>query len=125
MNPSLRNSLLAASVALSLSGLALAQSTSMDAPLTAPNNSAGTPLDIPTLHMPAPMRDSLNVPSRTDNAASAFDKLDAAHRGYVTRAEVELLPESIKFDLADRNNDGRLDADEFQQAWNEHGSGSQ
>ncbi len=113
--------LVLATAALFGSGAAFAQSTT----LTEPNNSAGTPLDVPRLHMPNDMQSSgVNTPSQTDNAQAAFQKLDRSGNGYVTRADIEALPNStqIPFDRADLNHDGRLDANEFQGAWNDAGS---
>jgi hypothetical protein len=110
--------LLVALAALILGGTAFAQSPS----LTQPNNSAGTVLDMPPrLHMPAPMSQMGDLPSQTDSAVQAFDKLDNDHRGYVTRSETDRLQLAIPFSEADRNNDGRLDTDEFQRAWNDAG----
>lgn len=114
-----RNQLLVlATAALFSGGVAFAQSTT----LTAPNNSAGTTIDVPRLHMPNDMPSSgVNSPTRTENAQSAFQKLDRGGNGYVTRQEIESLPQAsqIPFDRADTNHDGRLDANEFQGAWND------
>ncbi|MFO1397642.1 MAG: EF-hand domain-containing protein [Burkholderiales bacterium] len=119
-----RNPLLVlATAALLSSGAAFAQSDT----LTAPNNSAGTPLDVPRLHMPGDMRSSgPDTPMPTENAQSAFQKLDRNGNGYVTREDLESLPQStqIPFDRADLNHDGRLDANEFQGAWNDYDGGS-
>lgn len=119
-----RKQLLAlATATLFTSGLAFAQSTT----LTAPNNSAGTTIDVPHLQMPGNVQSSgPNSPTRTDNAQTAFQKLDRSGNGYVTRQDMEGLPQStqIPFDRADRNHDGRLDANEFQGAWNDYDGGS-
>lgn len=109
---------LAATTALLVGGAAFAQSPS----LTAPNNSAGTPNEPPARVMPAP---TAGLPSRTESADTAFDKLDTSHRGYVTHSDVNQLPGTVKFDEADRNHDGRLDSGEFQRAWNDYGAGGQ
>jgi hypothetical protein len=114
--------LMLATAALFAGGAAFAQSPS----LTQPNNSAGTPLDIPRLHMPSdPIAGS--TPSRTESAQSAFNKLDTSSRGYVTREDIDRMPNgaSIPFDSADLNNDGRLDQNEFQRAWNDYGEKGQ
>jgi len=120
-----RNQLLVlATAALFSGGVAFAQSTT----LTAPNNSAGTTIDVPRLHMPNDMQSSgANTPTQTENAQSAFEKLDRTGNGYVTRQDLESLPQStqIPFDRADRNHDGRLDANEFQGAWNDYNAGGQ
>lgn len=98
-------------------------------PLTAPNNSAGTVMDTPPLLAPpaasggessrtgAPLTE---LPSRTDSAAWAFDKLNGTRNGYVTPGDVARLPGRASFDSADRNRDGRLDIDEFQRYWTDY-----
>jgi hypothetical protein len=108
--------------ALFAGGAAFAQSPS----LTAPNNSAGTPLDVPRLHSPDATLAPSSIPSQTENAQSAFAKLDAGSRGYVTRQDIDQLPNAsqIPFDRADMNHDGRLDANEFQSAWNDSDNSS-
>lgn len=119
-----RNQLLVlATAALFSGGVAFAQSST----LTAPNNSAGTALDVPRLHMPGDMQSSgSDGPTQTDNAQSAFQKLDRRGNGYVTRQDIERLPQStqVPFDRADLNHDGRLDANEFQGAWGDYAGGS-
>jgi hypothetical protein len=58
------------------------------------------------------------TPSRAELPGSAFTKLDAASRGYVTLEDVRQLDgfESA-FRQADQNGDGRLNASEFNSAW--------
>jgi hypothetical protein len=113
----LHKSAIVAAVALMLGGVSFAQSPS----LTMPNNSAGTPDGVPgtTIILIEP------VPSVTESSLTAFDKLDAQHRGYVTRSETDRLSGYVNFDSADRNHDGRLDIDEFQRAWSDYGHGGQ
>jgi hypothetical protein len=112
----LHKSAIVAALALMAGGIAVAQSPS----LTLPNNSAGTPDSVPstTIIVIEPM------PSMTESSLTAFEKLDAQHRGYVTRSQTDRLPAALNFDTADRNHDGRLDIDEFQRAWADYGSGS-
>jgi hypothetical protein len=117
MNTKLRTSALVATVALLLSGMAVAQSPS----LTQPNNSAGTPDGIPG----APVIVITPAPAMTEGSLTAFDKLDTQHRGYITRSDTDRLAGYIEFDSADRNHDGRLDVDEFQRAWSNYRSGGQ
>ena len=112
-----RASALAATVAVVLSGMAFAQSPS----LTQPNNSAGTPDGVPG----APAIVIVPAPAMTEGSLTAFEKLDAEHRGYVTRRDTDRLSGYIEFDSADRNHDGRLDVDEFQRAWADYKSGGQ
>ena len=58
------------------------------------------------------------TPNRAELASSAFTKLDAGNRGYVTPEDVRQLEgfESA-FRQADQNGDGRLNASEFNSAW--------
>ena len=61
------------------------------------------------------------IPSKSELASSAFEKLDAAHLGYLTKPEAEKLPGfGGAFDRADKNKDGRLDKSEFKVAWAEY-----
>jgi hypothetical protein len=112
----LHQSAVVAALALMAGGIAFAQSPS----LTLPNNSAGTPETRPSMTTIGEP-----TPSRTESSLTAFEKLDAQHRGYVTRSETDRLPGGLNFDSADRNHDGRLDIDEFQRAWSDYGSGGQ
>jgi hypothetical protein len=120
-----RNELLIVATAILFAGsAALAQSPA----LTAPNNSAGSPLDAPP-HVQMRgngMSMEGGLPSRTENSLSAFDKLDTARQGYVTREEINRLPNAaeIPFDRADMNHDGHLDANEFQSAWQGNDGGN-
>ncbi|HVE51051.1 MAG TPA: hypothetical protein VNG69_15735 [Casimicrobiaceae bacterium] len=58
------------------------------------------------------------TPNRAELASSAFTKLDAGSRGYITLDDVRQLQgfESA-FRQADQNGDGRLNASEFNVAW--------
>ena len=58
------------------------------------------------------------TPNRAELPGSAFTKLDAGNRGYVTLDDVRQLEgfESA-FRQADQNRDGRLNAAEFNTAW--------
>jgi len=115
----LQKSAIVAAVAMMLGGASFAQSPS----LTLPNNSAGTPDSIPGT--PPTAMEPSTVPSVTESSLTAFDKLDAQHRGYITRSDTDRLSGYINFDSADRNHDGRLDMDEFQRAWSDYGHGGQ
>ncbi len=109
-----RSRSLVALAALVVSGAVFAQSSA----LTAPNNSAGTPLDTPPMAAP-PATGLTGTPTRTESVITAFDKLDGGN-GYVTRHDTDRLPGTVNFDEADRNRDGRLDAEEFQRFWGDY-----
>ena len=58
------------------------------------------------------------TPNRAELPASAFGKLDAANRGYVTLDDVRQLSGfETAFRQADQNGDGRLNLSEFNTAW--------
>jgi EF hand len=113
----LRQSAIVAGLALAASSISLAQSPS----LMQPNNSAGTPDSVPRVEEFRPG----TMPTTTESSLTAFTKLDAQQRGYVTRDDLSHLSGHVDFESADRNHDGRLDMDEFQRAWAGYGSGGQ
>lgn len=102
-------------------GLAFAQATppapysAMDAP-----PAAVAPSDTPAPY--TTMDRAAGMPTQTDSAIVAFQKLDTSNQGYVTRSDIAQLPGFVAFDAADRNRDGRLDVGEFERAWADHGS---
>ncbi len=58
------------------------------------------------------------TPNKSETASSAFEKLDSAHVGYVTKAQVASLDGFDKaFMQADKDRDGKLNRDEFKAAW--------
>ena len=63
-----------------------------------------------------PSQMSTMGPSKSDTAVSAFQKLDAAKAGYVTKEQAVKL-DGFDFTQADKNKDGKLDRDEFNAAW--------
>ena len=109
-----------AAAALFAAGSASAQPSS----LTAPNNSAGSPLDTPPLVVQPPTgsgpRDTSL--SRSESSGAAFQKLDPNGAGYVTRSDFARMGGG-NFDAADTNHDGKLSYDEFQRYWTEIQSG--
>ena len=101
-------SALAATVAgcLAMAGLAFGQSQ-YTTPAQSPTPSASTPKQMPAI-----------TPNKSETAPSAFEKLDAAHAGYVTKEQAAKLDGFDKvFTQADTNKDGKLDRDEFKSAW--------
>lgn len=63
------------------------------------------------------------TPSRAELPDSAFVKLDANQRGYLTREDtLPLAGFEEAFRVGDRNGDGRLDSSEFHEAWTRYSS---
>ncbi len=57
-------------------------------------------------------------PGRSELPSSAFNKLDVAAKGYVTRDDTkELEGFDAVFQQNDGNHDGKLTQDEFKRAW--------
>lgn len=58
------------------------------------------------------------APSKSEMPDSAFKKLDATGKGYVTKDDVRTLSGfDSAFNAADSNHDGKLTNDEFKKAW--------
>jgi hypothetical protein len=58
------------------------------------------------------------VPSKQETAESVFAKLDAGKKGFISMADVSVLPGFDKvFQTADSDHDGRLSLKEFKGAW--------
>lgn len=109
----MKRTILNTSVALAVTGLlgtgaVLAQT--YNAPPTAPPTAATTP---DTSKTPAANQ---VMPGRTESGPSAFGKLDVKHQGYLNSEDVLRL-QGFSFKNADKNNDGKLDATEFNAAW--------
>ena len=112
----MKRTFLSTSLALAVAGflgtgVALAQ---YNAPTTPPTPAA-TPAATPDASK-SPTAKLAVVPSRTESGPSAFAKLDMNHQGYLTIADVSQL-QGFDFKTADKNNDGKLDATEFNAAW--------
>jgi hypothetical protein len=110
----MKRTLLSTSLALAFAGflgtgVALAQKS--NAPVATPPTPAATP-DASK----SPMANQVAVPSRTESGPAAFAKLDTKHQGYLTSEDVSQL-QGFNFKDADKNNDGKLDAAEFNAAW--------
>ena len=90
-------------------GVALAQQAS--APVATPPTPAATP-DASK----SPTANKVVLPSRTESGPSAFAKLDTKHVGYLTSEDVSQL-QGFNFKAADKNNNGKPDATEFNAAW--------
>jgi hypothetical protein len=114
-------------VAVLAASTAFAQGTSPTSPAAQPS-ATGTTTQPPSTSTPsAPPATSMDkgtsgataiTPSKTEMSSSAFGKLDAGKRGYVTKAETaQLQGFDSAFQQADTNNDGKLSKDEFDRAW--------
>jgi Ca2+-binding EF-hand superfamily protein len=72
----------------------------------------------PTSTLHEMLSDKPIIPSKAELPDAAFKKLDAGGKGYVAREDVKGLSGFDKsFQLADANNDGRLNRAEFDKAW--------
>jgi hypothetical protein len=115
--PQHRSILAAALVAAGLGtvGVAMAAdygaTTSKQSP-TAATPSASTPSTAPSTNMAA------IAPNKSETPDSAFKKLDASGKGYLTMDDAKALPDFDKqFQQFDANHDGRLTSAEFKNAW--------
>jgi len=58
------------------------------------------------------------VPSKFEIAESAFSKLDRGQKGFVSKEDVQVLPDFKKlFPKVDADHDGKLSREEFKAAW--------
>ena len=105
----LSTSLALAAAAVLGTGVAIAQQ--YNAPVATPPTPAAAP-DASK----SPTATQVVVPSKTETGPSAFAKLDTKHRGYLNSEDVSQL-QGFNFKNADKNNDGKLDATEFNTAW--------
>ena len=104
---------------------AFSQGTSPTAPSAQPSATgttapppASTPSTPPATSMDKGTSAATATPSKTEMSSSAFGKLDASKRGYVTKADTaQLQGFDSAFQQADTNNDGKLSKDEFDRAW--------
>ena len=71
---------------------------------------------------------SANVipPNKSETADSAFKKLDASNKGYVTRDDAKSVSGFDRaFQAADADHDGKLSNNEFKKAWSSFTGNSQ
>ncbi len=131
---------LAAAMFLALSSTAFAQTPAQtskpDAVKVAPGQTAQPPSTVTTPQpgtattqsgaapsaAPAQNTGTAKMPTKSDDAQSAFKMIDSANRGYVTREEMDRLSGFSGFDTADANRDGRLTSEEFSKAWATYGT---
>ena len=113
--------------ALGLAGQGFAQSTSSDqsgasTTMRPPAAAAGTTAPSGQSTNPsgtASMSSAKAIPpSKSETSDSAFKKLDASNKGYVTRDDAKRVEGFDRsFQSADANHDGKLTSDEFKKAW--------
>lgn len=126
---------LAAAMLLALSSTAFAQTPAQtskpDAVKVAPGQTAQPPSTVTTPQPGTATTQSgaapsaapaAKMPTKSDNAQSAFKMIDSANRGYVTKEEMDRLSGFSGFDAADANRDGRLTNEEFAKAWSTYGT---
>ena len=119
-----RNALIATVAGcFALTGLAVAQSqpatpaqSPPPTPAQAPQSQPPTPPQSQPSGASSPSQMSPTAPGKSDTAVSAFQKLDTAKAGYVTKEQAAKLS-GFDFTQADKNKDGKLDRDEFNAAW--------
>jgi hypothetical protein len=111
----MKRTLLNASLALAVAGGFLDTGAALAQQYNAPVATPTTPAAAPDASK-SPAANQVAVPSRTDSGPSAFAKLDTKHRGYLNSEDVSQL-QGFNFKDADKNNDGKLDAMEFNAAW--------
>ena len=63
-----------------------------------------------------PTKPATTAPSKSDDGAAEFAKLDANHDGFIDKKEAILEPRLLaRFGDADKNKDGKIDKSEFLQ----------
>jgi hypothetical protein len=110
----MKRTLLSTSLALAVAGF-LSTGAALAQQYNAPATTPPTPAATPDASKSA-TANQVVVPSRTESGSSAFAKLDMKHQGYLTSEDVSQL-QGFNFKNADKNNDGKLDATEFNAAW--------
>lgn len=78
----------------------------------------GTPAKPPASRLSPPEIVKPVVPGKSELAESAFHKLDATGKGYVTLEDISGLEGFEQaFRVADTGHTGKLDFDQFKKAW--------
>lgn len=86
---------------------------------SSPSSSMGTTAGAPSASSGA--AGAAVIPDRSETAAAAFRRLDTGNKGYITREDTRALAGfAPSFEAADMNHSGRLDSDEFRQAWSDY-----
>ena len=100
----------------SLAGVAVAQTTPQQNPMTSPSATTPPAATAPAATTPPPTGSTIKMPSRSEPAANAFRTLDSANRGYLQKSDLASI-EGISFEAADVNKDGRVTQEEFAKVW--------
>ncbi len=118
-HPAKKRSLLGVALlfaAIGFAAVAVAADTPAAAPATSKRPAPATAADrsaTPEIRSAAP--------SKAQPPSTAFRRLDARGKGYVTKDDTAALPGFEKaFQDNDRNRDGKLTGDEFEKAWAEY-----
>jgi len=95
-------------------------------PATNPADTSKMGTSSPDKSATSPAMDSKAIPpGRAETPDSAFRKLDAANKGYVSKEDAKQLSGfDSAFQQADANGDGKLTQDEFKKAWSTYSGNS-
>jgi hypothetical protein len=121
-NSSKQTSALLAAILLSAGIGCVGVAVAADTPAAAapPASTSAQPATNAAKPMAPAMETKATAPSKAESPDTAFKKLDAGTKGYVTKDDAKSLSGFEKaFQDNDANHDGKLSADEFKKAWSE------
>ena len=118
--PQHRSILVAALVVAGLgtTGIAIAADYGAATPKQSPAATSPAPSTATPSAAPSTGNMAAIAPNKSETPDSAFKKLDASQKGYLTMDDAKALPDFDKqFQQFDANHDGRLTSAEFKNAW--------